>query len=192
MDSEKPASPDKSQLWEIAAAQNGYFSLDQAHAAGFSSQLIRYHCKTGTFERVRRGIYRLSSFPGSEREDLTILWLWSEQLGVFSHGTALSLHELSDLLPERIHMTVPESERARRRSLPPGLALHYADIPSGEQSWYGSVPITSPARTLLDCVASKLSPGILRQALDQAVERGLLDVSSITSIATSIDVMERG
>ncbi|MCA9704988.1 MAG: type IV toxin-antitoxin system AbiEi family antitoxin domain-containing protein [Myxococcales bacterium] len=184
--------PDKAALREIAAAQDGYFSLAQAHEAGYSSQLVRYHCKVGTFLRVRRGIYRLADFPEGERPDLTISWLWSEQLGVFSHGTALSLHRLSDLLPERIHMTLPPSERGRTRSRPPGLVLHYAELSKSEQGWHGSVPVTSPARTLQDCVASGLTPLLLRQALEEAVERGLLDVSSITSIAASIDALERG
>lgn len=183
--------PDKSALRELAAAQDGYFSLDQAQEAGYSSQLIRYHCNAGMFQRIRRGIYRLSDYPESERPDLTIVWLWSGRLGVFSHGTALSLHGLSDLLPERIHMTLPLSERGRSRSLPAGLLLHYAEISSSEMGWHGSVPVTSPSRTLYDCIASGLSPSLLRQALEQAVERGLLDVLGITRIAESIDALER-
>lgn len=178
-------------LREIAATQAGYFSLAQAKAAGFSSPLINHHCKTGKFERVRRGIYRYADYPAGERDDLVILWLWSEQLGVFSHSTALSLHDLSDLMPERIHMTLPESQRGRHRELPPGLLIHHADLSEQDRAWHGSVPVTSPRRTLLDCVAYGLSPALLRQALEHAVKRGLLDVASITEIAKGIDALER-
>jgi predicted transcriptional regulator of viral defense system len=184
--------PDWASLYAVAAAQAGYFSLSQAHAAGYSAQLLRYHCMTGKFERVRRGIYRLVEYPPQDREDLMVLWLWSEQLGVFSHGTALTLHELSDLLPERIHLTLPESERSRRRSMPGGLVVHYGEIPEHERAWYDGVPVTSPRRTLLDCVADSLNPEILTQALEQAVARGLLDVDSITEIAKGIERLERG
>jgi len=183
-------NPDSAYLYEVAAVQQGYFSLAQAREAGYSSQLIRYHCKAGKFERARRGIYRLVEFPPGEREDLVILWLWSEQLGVFSHGTALSLHQLSDLLPERIHLTVPESQRDRRRELPRGLVLHYGEVPAHERAWYASVPVTSPRRTLLDCVADSLSPELLEQALEQAVRRGLLDVGSIAELAREIDLLK--
>lgn len=179
-------------LREIAAAQAGYFSLGQANEAGYSSQLIHHHCKTGKFERVRRGIYHFPDYPAGERDDLVILWLWSEQLGVFSHSTALSLHGLSDLMPERTHMTLPKSQRGRQRELPPGLLIHHADLPDSDRAWYGSVPVTSPRRTLLDCVSYGLSPNVLRQALAQAVTRGLLDVASITEIAKGIDALERG
>lgn len=187
----RPSQPDRPRLYEISKSQDGFFSLAQAHECGYSSQLVRHHCKTGKFERVRRGIYRLSEFPTAEREDLMILWLWSDQLGVFSHGTALSLHGLSDLLPERIHLTLPETQRSRRRARPPGLVLHYGEIPERETAWYGSVPVTSPSRTLRDCVAASLSPELLDQALEQAVERGLLDVASITKIARDIEAMKR-
>jgi predicted transcriptional regulator of viral defense system len=179
-------------LREIAAVQAGYFSLAQAKEAGYSSQLIHHHCKTGKFERVRRGIYHFPDYPPGERDDLVILWLWSEQLGVFSHSTALSLHDLSDLMPERVHMTLPESERGRQRELPAGLLIHFADLPEQDRTWYASVPMTSPRRTLLDCIAYGLSPSLLRQALAQAVTRGLLDVASITEIAKGIDTLERG
>lgn len=179
-------------LRELAATQAGYFSLAQAHEAGYSSQLIYHHCKTRKFERVRRGIYHFPDYPPGERDDLVILWLWSEQLGVFSHSTALSLHDLSDLMPERVHTTLPESQRGRKRDLPPGLLIHFADLPEQDRTWYENVPVSSPRRTLLDCVAYGLSPSLLRQALEQAVTRGLLDVASITEIAQRIDKLERG
>jgi hypothetical protein len=34
-------------------------------------------------------------------------WFWSGQKGVFSHETALMLHDLSGVLPHEKHMTVP-------------------------------------------------------------------------------------
>lgn len=190
---ERPDSsgPDSAGLYETAAAQEGYFSLSQAQDVGYSSQLVRYYTKTNKFERVRRGIYRLVEFPPGEREDLVIAWLWSEQLGVFSHATALSLHGLSDLLPERVHMTLPESQRERRRTVPRGLLLHYADLPDEDRSWHGSVPLTTPRRTLLDCMADFLSPEFLEQALEQAVERGLLDVDTVATVAQGIQAMKR-
>jgi predicted transcriptional regulator of viral defense system len=176
----------------IAAVQSGYFSLAQANAAGYSSQLVRHHCLAGNFERVRRGIYHLRDYPPGPRDDLVILWLWSDQHGVFSHSTALSLHGLSDLLPERVHMTLPVSEYRRKRSLPAGLVLHEGEVTDHERTWYGSVPLTSPARTMLDCVAYGLSPSLLRQALEQAVARGLLDVTDIAAILDGISRLERG
>jgi predicted transcriptional regulator of viral defense system len=43
-------------------------------------------------------------------------WLWSKNRegvsqGVYRHETALSLHDLTDLMPSKLHMTVPKSFR---------------------------------------------------------------------------------
>jgi hypothetical protein len=52
--------------------------------------------------------------------------------------------------------------------------LHYADVPRKDRAWFGSVPITSPSRTLSDCAADALSPDLLRKAAQQALRRGLV------------------
>ncbi len=87
--------------------------------------------------RVRRGIYRLVHFPASEHEDLVVLWLWAEQAGVFSHETALALHDLSDALPGKVHLTVPASWRRRRLRVPAGLVLHFADVGDVDRASFG-------------------------------------------------------
>ena len=120
--------PTWDRLYEIAAPQGGYLTLAQAAAAGYSSRLVEYHVKSGRMERVARGIFRLVHFPPTDNEDLVVFWLWSEQKGVFSHETALALHELSDALPAKIHMTLPDGWRRRRLRVPRGLILHYGDV----------------------------------------------------------------
>src|SRR5579863_8308772 len=98
----RPASsgttPDWDRLYETAAAQAGYVSLTQSLEAGYSRQLLRHYVKEGRLERAGRGIYRIVHYPIGENEDLVPLWLWSNQAGIFSHETALMLHQLSDAL----------------------------------------------------------------------------------------------
>jgi predicted transcriptional regulator of viral defense system len=53
------AKPDWDRLFEVAAAQEGYFTTQQAAEAGYSSQLLLKHIRAGRVARVRRGIYRL-------------------------------------------------------------------------------------------------------------------------------------
>ena len=169
-----PNRPDWNALYEMAAAQDGYFTTRQAAAAGYSRPLLARHLSSGRIVRVRRGIYRVVHYPPSDHEDLVVVWLWSGQAGVFSHETALALHDLSDVLPGRIHLIVPALWNQRRLKIPEGVALHYTDVGDNEQSWFGSVPVTSPRRTLLDCVADRVGPDLVRQAHTQALRRGLL------------------
>ena len=115
--SQDGSAPSWDQLWEIAAAQMGYFTVAQADKAGFSRPLLQYHLQSGKLERSGRGVLRLSRFPPGDHEDLMPLWLWANGEGVFSHETALSLHELSDVLPSTWRMTVPSSWVDRVRVL---------------------------------------------------------------------------
>ena len=178
--------PNWSSLYETAEVQDGYFTTAQAANAGYSPQLLAKYLKNQRVVRERRGIYRLAHFPAGQREDLVVFWLWSEQLGVFSHETALSLHQLSDVLPSTAEMTVPVAWQARRLRVPEGLSLNFADIPVSARKWKGPVPVTSPARTLLDCAEVHLSPELLSQAVDEGLARGLFSRDEIAPVLTHL------
>src|SRR5690606_6822362 len=145
------SSPDWDHLFQIAAAQDGLFTTRQAAAAGYSPQLLAHHLGAGRMLRVRRGVYRLVHFPAGDHEDLTAIWLWSEQERVFSHQTALALHALSDALPSHVHLTLPASCRKRRLRAPAGVVLPFDDVRASERRWFGPVPATPPLRPLEDC-----------------------------------------
>jgi predicted transcriptional regulator of viral defense system len=168
-------TPDWDRLYTIAASQDGYFTTQQARQAGYSDQLLFKYLHANRIARARRSVYRIVHFPSSEHEDLTVIWLWSERAGVFSHETTLSLHALSDVLPSKAYITLPLSWQTRRLRVPEGVEIHYADVPENERGWFGSIPVTSPARTLEDCAKSSLSREIILKAIQDAVSRGLID-----------------
>jgi predicted transcriptional regulator of viral defense system len=178
-----PTAPDWRALFQVAANQGGLFRADQATAAGFSPQLLRSHVLAGRLERTRRGIYRVAHFPTVENDELMELWLWSERLGVFSHETALVLHELSDAMPSRAHMTVPRSWARRRLSPPELLILHYADVPVSDRTWLGLIPVTTPTRTLRDAVDANVDPDLIEQAVADGRARRLFRRVDLRGIA---------
>jgi predicted transcriptional regulator of viral defense system len=126
--------------------------------------------------RARRRVYRLVHFPASDHEDLVVLWLWCEQAGVFSHETALALHDLSDVLPSKVHLTLPAAWRRRRLRVPAGLVLHFADVGEADRASFAAVPVTAPQRTLRDCIDANVAPSFVHQAILQARRRGLVSV----------------
>lgn len=190
--STQATSPDWDALFGLAQAQGGYFMTRQAAAAGYSPQLLRTYLGNGRVVRVRRGIYRLVHFPASEHEDLVVLWLWAEQAGVFSHQTALALHDLSDVLPAEVHMTIPASWRRRRLRVPAGLVLHHADIGDVDRAAVSAVPVTTPNRTLRDCVEANVAPGLVRQAVLQARRRGLISKEDSSELDAALDRASEG
>ena len=197
-DSETPG-PDWTALRLVAAAQAGFFTAAQAAETGFSKQLLSMHTAKGRFQRPLRGIYRFADFSRIERpltpveraqDDLVVAWLWSGSRGVVSHESALLLHDLSDALPARIHITLPTEDAHRRREVPPSFILHFADLAAGDQVWMGPIPVTTPARTVLDVAARHGDADLVRQAIDQGLRRGafqLWDVVPAIEYARSFD-----
>lgn len=176
-------APRWAALYETAAGQAGYFTLGEANEAGYSSQLLNYYLRIGRVERWGRGLFRLVQFPASEREELVPVWLWSDREGVFGLETALSIHELSDVLPAHHDLIVPASHSARRVRPPRGVHLYFDDVPKGEREWHGAVPVTTVARTLRDCVRHHVAPDVVRQAIAQAKARGLVSSKEARAIA---------
>src|SRR5439155_26354734 len=111
MSPSRQMGPDWDRLYETALAQEGHFTTQQALDAGYSSQLLVKYLNSGKIIRVRRTVFRPKHFPPGQREDLVALWLCSDRAGIFSHDTALMLHELSDLLPSPARLTVPVTLR---------------------------------------------------------------------------------
>lgn len=174
------------RLYEVAQDQQGLFTAKQAKAAGFAENTHPYHVQAGNWIREHRGIYRLALFPATEHPDLVQWALWSrnrreETEGVYSHETALSLWELSDANPSRLHITVPS--HFRRNSKPPRiLVLHYADVPGRDIATAQGFKFTKPLRTILDVIeADSASKDIVRQSIRQAFERGLINRKQISS-----------
>lgn len=170
--------PDWDGLYAVAQGQSGYFTTAQAARLGYSRPLLHKHLAGGRMVRVRRGIYRLVHFPASDHEELVVHWLWSEQAGVFSHESALALHDLSDVLPGKIHLTLPAAWRWRRLRVPAGLVLHFADVGAADRVSFAAVPVTAPLRTLRDSLEADVAPTLVQQAILQARRRGLITAAA--------------
>jgi predicted transcriptional regulator of viral defense system len=175
-------SPDWDRLYETASAQAGYATLRQAAEAGYSRQLVQHYIGEGRLERAGRGLLRLVHFPAADHEDLVRIWLWSEQKGIFSHQTALMLHELSDALPAKQHVSLPAAWKSRRVRRPRGVVVHFADIPKKASTWLGAVPVTTPIRTIFDCVVGAVSDELVQQAVRQGVRRGLFERAEVQAV----------
>lgn len=178
------------RLFDIAEGQRGFFTAKQAKAAGFAENTHSYHVHVGNWIREHRGIYRLVFFPPAEHPDLVKWALWSKNRdevveGVYSHQTALSLCELSDLNPAKLHMTVPTHFR-RNSEIPAILVLHYADLPSDDVQPAQGFKYTRPLRSILDLIeADSVERTFLRQALGQALHRGLITRSELKRVKLS-------
>ena len=169
----------ETQLYETASKQCGYFTAFQAVKAGFNNSNHEYHLRAGNWIREWRGIYRLTRYPIQEDAHYALWGIWSmnrsEQiLGVYSHETALSLFELSDNQPVKLHMTLPRGNR-RHGDIPPVLLLHHAEIDEKDCEERNGYRVTKPYRTIIDVVrAGELSPEFICKTVKQALDKGYI------------------
>ena len=175
MKSENP----EERLFQIAAIQGGYFTALQAKQAGFRDNNHAYHVRAGNWARKWRGIYRLARYPLQDDDQYALWGVWSSNRqgviqGAYSHETALALYDLSDVMPAKLHLTVPRGFR-RHGTVPEVLLLHYATIERAECEERGGYRVTKAFRTIMDIVRSRtMSPEFIKQAVQQALDRGYL------------------
>lgn len=81
-----------------------------------------------------------------------------------------------------MHLLVPRRHRGLRR--PPGIVLHtYPDDEEISTVWRDGLPLTAPARTLVD-VATDIQPEQATMAVQQALRRGLVTTRQLEREAT--------
>ncbi|MCZ7589939.1 MAG: type IV toxin-antitoxin system AbiEi family antitoxin domain-containing protein [Gaiella sp.] len=153
--------------------QSGYFTARQARGYGVSSQLLNHHVRQGRFERVRRGLYRVWGFPRSQFDDIREKWMAvGMDKAIVSHESALLLLDLSNNVPDEVHLLVARRHRGLRR--PPGVVIHTRSDEEGVASvWGDAMPVTAPPRTLVD-IAERIQPDQAAMAAREALHLGLL------------------
>jgi len=174
-----PTKPDFNKLYEIAEGQVGYFTTAQAESAGFSRERLSSTVKSGKFQRLAQGVYRLVYFPASSYEDLFVAWLVTGPHSVISHESALAVYELSDLLPGAVHVIVPRTASRRRKNI----RLHTNRLKPGEITTRGGLPITTVARTIADVASSGMAAELVVQSIQEALRRGLVSEAGLQAEA---------
>lgn len=164
-----PSQDLRRQLHGLAFVQAGYFSAAQALELGYSYQAQKYHVDHGNWVRVDRGLFRLPGWPSNPDDSFTRWTLWSGLRGVVSHDSALAGHDLSDVNPQRIHLTVPVGFRA----VDDAVVVHIGELADTDIESRGSWRITTPERTLVDVAGGDASQELIDSAVADAMDRGL-------------------
>lgn len=165
------------RLLATAQRQAGYVTARQARRAGFGYSHLACHVGAGNLRREGHGLYRLPEVPRSAHDQFVRLVPWSRgrddrPRAVVSHDTALMLHELSDALPSRVHLSVPAGFRKRA---PRGCVLQVARLAADDTEAWEGLRVTTPLRTLLDVAdEGQLSREQLGRAVEDALARGLV------------------
>lgn len=168
----------RSDLFQIAAAQQGFFRTRQALDAGWTRRAINWAAHKGEIEPIHYGLYRFAHFPATPQDELHELQTTAPE-GTFSHETALIQWGLSDLLPRTTHITLPRESGFKRR---PGITIHRQALSAAERTLRDGLWLTSLPRTLIDAARAGTDPEQLLAAAREARGRALLGPDGLTAI----------
>jgi predicted transcriptional regulator of viral defense system len=127
-------------------------------------------------------------YPQSDSAQYVILSLWSRNRkgvpqGVLSYETALSIYNLSDVNPSKIHLSVPKGFR-RQACIPKVLVLHYGLLyDDNDLQERRGFRVTRPARTVRDMFShGSANPEIIEQALRDGYRTGRITVKELKAL----------
>lgn len=157
-----------------AAASFGILTHATAARFGASDDLIHDRIRAGRWQRLYRGVYVLAGVPPSREQAILAACFACGDGAAASHETAGALWALPGVRSCTIDVSVPRGRRPR----PVGVRVHQVRWERGDTGRLGPIPITTPARTLID-LSSCLSPTSLEEALDDALTRRLTNLPSL-------------
>ena len=144
----------------LAARQYGVLTRSQLVGAGLERGAIAHRLATGRLHRLHPGVYAVGhSAPRRETRWLAAV-LACGPGAVLSHRSAAALWRIREGEGARPDVTV--ATRNGRR--PPGVVLHRSQLADRDRSHHEGIPVTSPARTLVD-LAHKIDDDDLVRAL---------------------------
>jgi Transcriptional regulator, AbiEi antitoxin len=164
-----PSAHKEDPLGRLAARQFGVFSRGQALDCGVGGEAIKYRLRSGDWQRIQPGVYRMRGAPGSYDQKLMAGWLWAGPEAAVSHRSAAGLWKLDGVDPRG---AVELTTTGRRTDVPDGITLHRTKVltPS-DAGWLGALKVTGLVRTLIDLGAVVPDPAAVEAAMESALRR---------------------
>ena len=160
---------------DVAVDNGGYVTPALVAPYGVPAIELRKMVSRGTLQAVAHGVYRVPSLPIDHFDALILARLWAAGRGAISHDSALLVHELCDINPTKVHLTIPKDYRISR-SGGESYVLHWANLPDDDVTQIDAVTLTTVRRTLHDAIGS-VPTYLVHQAADTARERGAINAA---------------
>lgn len=160
------------ELWDVAVDQYGYVTSTDARRLGINTVELGKLAARGQIEHVSYGIYRFPQLPVTPLDSYMLATLWANGRGVLSHDTALDLHDLCDINPSKLHITVPGRRPERQGG--EQYVVHSEPLDEDEVTRHEAIPIVTVAKAIAQGISSGVSTHLLTQALRTAQDRGAI------------------
>jgi predicted transcriptional regulator of viral defense system len=105
------------------------FSYSAARVAGISAERLYSYRDQGLIGQIGRGLYQWAGTAGSDQNLLEIAYRTPR--GTLCLITALARHELTDVIPARIDIAIPQASPPRS-----SLWSNHTSMPAARSDWY--------------------------------------------------------
>jgi very-short-patch-repair endonuclease len=178
---ERNSQRDEQGLRELLARPRGLVTNAQLADLGFVPSAITRRVRIGELERVLPRVYRSRLVAPTVAQGVLAATLWAGKDSVASHATAATLWKISEPRPDApIELWVPGGRAARDE-----IRVHRGSVTGNDRRLVGGVPVTSPARTIVD-MAGVLEGEALESALESVLHRGLTTASALERTLTAL------
>ena len=184
------ALPDN--LQSILSQYGGTVSTAQANDAGISNERLRLLVKAGILERVSFGVY----ISPDEFADMMYATQLRRPKIIYSHETALFLHDLTDRDPTQYTVTVPTGYNATRlredgfKVFTIKRELHEVGASQLSTMFGHKVVVYSLERTICDCLRSRnqMDIAVVTDALKRYARRQEKNLNTLMKMAETFSV----
>jgi hypothetical protein len=150
-------------------------SRQQLLELGFSARAIEHRLESGRLHKVMHGVY------AAGRSEVTKEGRWMAAVlacggeAVLSHRSAAALWGIGVERRDRIDLSIRRRSRIRLRGLK---VRARPTLKRTNVATFGSIPVTTPAQTLID-IAAELTPRLLERAVNEADRLDLIDPEAL-------------
>lgn len=165
------------QLNRLAAGQYSLAQRKQALDLGMTSRQLHDRLESGLLVPVHKGVYRLAGASPTAEQALLAACMAGGEGAVASHRSAATLWALRGVETEAPEITLLGSRQPRLR----GVHVHRTDrLDRIDVSRRRRIPVTTPARTLLD-LGAVAPASVVESALEDALMRRLVTFQLLTN-----------
>jgi hypothetical protein len=169
----RPDAASREAEWQLLLdSQKRMISTAQALALGETFDKVRWHVKTGQWQRVHQGVYATFSGELSREARLWAVILRVGDHAVLSHETAAEIHRFADRPSDKIHVTVPLQVTPTRWSQLAGVVVHRTANWRADPQPRWNLPRTPVGETVLDLVTSARTLDDAYAWLSRAITQG--------------------
>lgn len=180
------------RLREVALDQHGFVTTAQALEEGVSNAELATMVARDRLERVVHGVYRVPQVAETEFDQYQLAVLWTGlPEACLSHDTALAVWDVSDINPDRIHLTVARRRRIRRAG-GERYVVHYEDVePTHVTRWQG-VRTVDVSTAIDQAITSGVPTYLIRQALERGGRTSRLPAGERDRLTRKLEARDGG